>query len=270
MKLGVGSYTFGWAVGSDAHRPPHALSAADLIDHAAALRVGLVQLCDNLPATTFEPVAIESIAAKATLARVAIQVGTRGSQPMHLRRFIAIAGQLGSNILRLVIDAPGDEPTLETVIQRIATVTDDLSRADVTLAIENHDRFPAARLSRIIETVAHPRVGVCLDTVNSFGALEGPEFVVDRLGPHVVNLHLKDFDVVRPPHLQGFLIEGRPLGRGRLDVPWLLDRLATFGRDPDAIIEQWTPPEADEAATIAKEAAWASQSVAKAREWIAH
>ena len=33
------------------------------------------------------------------------------------------------------------------------------------------------------------------------GALEGPDVVVDTLAPHVVNLHVKDFDVVRfEPH----------------------------------------------------------------------
>lgn len=62
-------------------------------------------------------------------------------------------------------------------------------------------------------------VGICLDTVNSLGAAEGIGVVVETLGPSVVNLHLKDFVVLRAAHMMGFSIEGRPAGRGQLDVP---------------------------------------------------
>ena len=55
MRLGISSYTYGWAVGTDTHRPPGALTAHDLIDRAAAFGVRVVQLCDNLPAATYEP-----------------------------------------------------------------------------------------------------------------------------------------------------------------------------------------------------------------------
>jgi hypothetical protein len=66
----------------------------------------------------------------------------------------------------------------------------------------------------------------------------------------------------------GFVVEGLPTGQGMLDLPWLLGRLRLLGRDPDAILEQWTPPEPDLAATIAKEAAWAVESIAYLRRLI--
>src|SRR4029453_5082387 len=112
------------------------------------------------------------------------------------------------------------------------------------------------------------RVGICLDTANSIGALEGPEVVVETLGPYVSCLHLKDFAVTRFPHLQGFTVEGRPLGGGMLDVRWLRWRLKAFGREFNAIVEQWVPPEATNEETIRKERRWAEQSIAAARPWI--
>jgi sugar phosphate isomerase/epimerase len=136
-----------------------------------------------------------------------------------------------------------------------------LQRTEVVLAIENHDRFRAQDLLRILERLDSPYAGVCLDTVNSFGALEGPEAVVEALGPWVVNLHIKDFAILRAGHRMGFTIEGRPAGQGRLDVPWLLHRVRGLGRDPNAILELWTPPEGTLAETVAKEAAWAEESV---------
>jgi sugar phosphate isomerase/epimerase len=84
----------------------------------------------------------------------------------------------------------------------------------------------------------------------------------------VVNLHVKEFVVRRASHNMGFTVEGAPAGQGMLDVPWLLGRLRELGKDPNAILEQWTPPEADLAATIAKEDAWAVESIAYLRRLI--
>jgi sugar phosphate isomerase/epimerase len=104
-------------------------------------------------------------------------------------------------------------------------------------------------------------VAICLDTVNSFGALEGPETVVAALAPWVVNLHVKDFVIRRVDYQLGFVIEGCPAGQGRLDVAWLLDELRAAGRAPNAILELWTSPEPTLKGTIEKEDRWASASV---------
>ena len=63
------------------------------------------------------------------------------------------------------------------------------------------------------------------------------------------------------PHLMGFSVEGRPAGQGFLDVPNLLKQLSAFSRCETAVLELWTPPEPRLEDTIAKEAAWAGQSL---------
>jgi sugar phosphate isomerase/epimerase len=129
------------------------------------------------------------------------------------------------------------------------------------LAVENHDRLRAAELVAIIRAVDCPRVGVCLDTVNNLGAAEGPAEVIRELAPLAVDLHLKDFTVRRHPTALGFVIEGTPAGEGRLDFAGLLGELRRAGRDPDAILELWTPPAADLEATIRREREWAERSL---------
>src|SRR5215207_7786929 len=104
MRLGISSYTYGWAIGTEGNRPAGAPTAPDLVDRACELGVRVLQLCDNLPADTWRDDAVEVLTTKARAAGVAIEVGTRGSDPHHLRRFIEIARRLGSPILRLVID----------------------------------------------------------------------------------------------------------------------------------------------------------------------
>jgi len=278
MRLGISSYTYGWAVGTDAHRPSGALTAFDLVERAAAFGVGVLQICDNLPAGTYEPASVRAIARHAERAGVRVEVGTRGCDPAHLRRFLHVARALGSPVLRVVLDTPDDHPTEQQVVERLAAVLPEFPGGGhnaVRLAVENHDRFRARTLCDTLRALAMrgltpPYVGICLDTVNSFGALEGPDVVVGTLGPHVLNLHLKDFAVRRLPHLQGFTVEGRPLGEGMLDVPWLLRRLRELNaNDFNAILELWTPPEAEMADTIRKEAEWAERSVQAARRWIA-
>ena len=265
MRLGIGSYTFGWAVGTDRHRPPGALSATDLVIRAKALGASVVQLCDNLPEETWSPRKLETLGTAAQDAGIDVEIGTRGSDPSHVRAFVEIARLVGSPVLRVVIDQAGDHPAPDEVVRRLREVQPDLERNSVTLAIENHDRFPAKELAGIVTEVGGS-VGVCLDTANSFGAAEGPEAVVDTLGPLTVNLHLKDFAVVRLPHMQGFTIEGRALGEGQLNVARVLHRLREMGRrDVTAVVELWTPPEAVESATIEKESAWAERSVRMAR-----
>jgi hypothetical protein len=84
----------------------------------------------------------------------------------------------------------------------------------------------------------------------------------------VINLHVKDFQIARPDHKMGFTVEGRPAGEGRLDVPWLLERLRGVGRAPNVILELWTPAQDTLQETIALEDDWARSSVGYLRALI--
>ena len=150
----------------------------------------------------------------------------------------------------------------------LAPVVARFAGAGVKLAIENHDRFPARQLARMVEALGPDHVGVCLDTVNSFGALEGPEIVVKTLAPYTLNLHVKDFTIARVSSQMGFVIHGCPAGQGRLNVPWLLEQLRAAGRAGNAVLELWTPRGATLEETVVREAAWAEESVRYLRRFI--
>ncbi len=268
MRLGIGSYTYPWAIGIAGHPPDRPLTAADLLKKAADLGVGVVQICDNLPLDRMGEQDLNALAADARARGIAIEVGTRDIRPDHLRIYLALARRLGSPILRVVVDAEEHRPSPDEVVALLTPLLPEFERAGVCLAIENHDRFAARVLAGIVDRLGSAHVGVCLDTVNSFGALEGPEAVVEALAPFTVNLHVKDFEIHRAGSQLGFTVEGRPAGQGRLNVPWLLERLRAAGRDPNAILELWTPPAADLPATIAREDTWARESIAALRQWI--
>ncbi len=261
MQLGISSYTFTWAIGEPGHLPERPMGPLDLLNKAAALGVHLVQVADNMPLDRLSRAELDAFEERAAELSLGIEVGTRGIGIDHLSTYLGLAERLGSATLRIVIDTAEHHPTEDQVIGTIREVIPDFEQAGICLAIENHDRFRAIQFAGIVERIGSEYVGICLDTVNSFGALEGPEAVLDILGPLTVNLHVKDFTIFRASHMMGFTIEGRPAGQGKLNVPWLLERLRDQARDPNAILELWTPPGETLSATIAKEAEWAAASI---------
>lgn len=264
--LGLGTYGVAWAIGVPGHeQPTEPMNAFQFLQLAADLGLKLVQYADNLPLHALSEAEQEALRRQAEAHRIRFEVGTRGIGADWLRRYIALAARFGSPLLRVVVDTKDHHPSPDEVVALVKAALPDLEAAGVTLAIENHDRFKARTLAGIIEAVNSPHLGVCLDTVNSFGALEGPEVVLPALGPYVVNLHVKEFIVRRASHSMGFSVTGMPAGQGMLDIPWLLGQLDGCGRRYNAIIELWPEPEATMAATVAKELDWMRQSVSYLR-----
>ena len=269
MQLGLSSYAYGWAVGVPGATPPAPMTATDLLRRAAALGIRLVQIADNLPLHRLSEAELGELERTSERLGMRLELGTRGIEREHLRRYLALAERFDAAVLRLVIDTPERHPSEDEITSALRSLLPEFEAAEVVLAVENHDRFSAADLARLFERLDSPAVGLCLDTANSFGAGEGVRAVAEALAPWIVNLHIKDYAVRRLPHLMGFTIEGRPAGQGDLDIPWLLGFVRSEApRDVSAIVELWPPPEEDLEATLAKEAAWVEASVAYLKSFI--
>ena len=264
-RVGIGSYALAWGIGIPGYPPPKPLDVFGFVELAATLDVPLVQIADNLPLQALSAAELDRLVDLTCDLGIDVEVGTRGIEPGGLRRYLEFAERLGSPILRVVIDTEDHRPSVKEATDLLRGVLPAFEAAGVTLAIENHDRFKARTLAAIVRDLGNPNVGICLDTANSFGALEGPEIVLAELGPLTVNLHVKDFVVEREGHNLGFRVRGAPAGRGMLDIPAILTELRRFGCDVDAILESWPPPEATIEETIAKERAWLEESVAYVR-----
>lgn len=256
MKLGISSYTFGWALSA---QNPQPFDENNLLDWARELGVSLLQIGDNLPLHEFSPQRLHALKDRAGELNVELEIGARGLTRERIATYAQIARVLAAKILRFVIDADGYEPSPEEVV---AVLRDSLPLLRHTiLGIENHDRFGAATLARLVESVGSERVGICLDTANSLGAGEGLNEVLRVLAPHAVNLHLKDFTIKRVPSLMGFIVEGAVAGQGMAAFGEALETVAGYRRCRTAILETWVPPLPDFCATLEKEARWARESL---------
>ena len=265
LAAGVGSYAFGWAIRQG--QPPFDEHALLAFARRHGLRV--VQVADNLPIETWPDERVERFLAAARAAGIAIELGARGLTDAHLQRFLELCRRCGARLLRFVADAPGYEPSAGRLTALIRNAQTALAAAGESLALENHDRFPAARLRRILEGAGAANAGICLDTANSFGAGEGLTAVAEVLGPLTVNLHVKDVTIRRLPHQMGFVIEGCPLGDGQLPIAETIDRISGFGRCASAVLEAWTPPGRTGPETIARELASAATSIGRLKALVA-
>jgi sugar phosphate isomerase/epimerase len=262
MRLGIGSWTYGWATGVSGYPlPANPLTAIDLIDRAHAYGLEIVQIADNLPAHELSPVELATLRDHAAGLGIGIELGTVGFEQEHLRRYLKLATILGARLVRTLIRTSDGIPDLTHAENCIRAVGEEFRSAGVVLAIENYEQQSCAELAALVECLGNPCVGICLDTVNSLGALETPRQVVAVLGPFVQNLHIKDFTIRRVPSKMGYEVTGCPAGEGKLEIEWVLSELRRHGRNPTMILEQWTPWTGSIESTIAMEEAWASRSV---------
>jgi sugar phosphate isomerase/epimerase len=256
MEIGLSSYTWPWAVGREGHEPENPLDALALLEKTKSYGISVLQIADVPALHLMDEEELEEIVRTAGSYGIALEVGTRGIEPAHLMRYLDIARRLHSGIVRSITHEVDDG-----AVARIREVLPEYEKAGVSIALENHDEHCTDELTAFLDRIGSPSVGVCLDTVNSFGALEIPERVVQNLAPYTLNLHVKDFEVVRFESELGFSIVGRPAGEGRLDVEWTVGYLKDKGRSTNIILELWTPYTETIKKTIALEEEWAKRSV---------
>lgn len=261
MLLGISSYTFPWKLSLEKDTPGKLKAAKDLIHFAAKKSIGFVQFGDNLPLHIFSEDDLDILKQTADDLNVHIEVGTRKLEHGNILKYLDIAKQLSSPFLRVVIDDINYHPGEQETTAIISKLLPYLKQYNILLAIENHDRFAAATLQRIICKTDPSFVKICLDTANSLGAGEGIEQVVKILGSHTVNLHIKDFNIRRVSHKMGFSIEGEPAGEGMLNIPWLIKELSIFEQCKTATLELWSNMQETMQETTERESEWAEKSI---------
>ncbi len=261
MHLGLSSFAYAWAIGVLDRLPIVPLTIPDLLQEASRYDLKRLQVADNLPVHELSKEEWQRLLSSASESGIRLELGARGLRPSHLKRYLKLATDCRSPFLRFVIDDRDFTPGLPEIRDIIKDALPLLKQNRIVLAIENHDRFEARHLAKIIESTDADWVGICLDTANSLGAGEGIKEVTSILGPYTVNLHIKDFQVTRLPHQMGFSVTGRPAGAGQIPIQWLLERLAGYGKCQSATLEVWSDPLPTIEATVARERDWVATSI---------
>ncbi len=109
------------------------------------------------------------------------------------------------------------EEQLPLVQANIKALIPHAQKAGVILAFENHGDLTSDQLLEVIETINSPWVKINLDNGNPLFTFEDPVQAFERLAPHAVAIHLKDYKRKITGH--GMEIVGCPLGEGIIDLP---------------------------------------------------
>lgn len=259
MHLGLSTYTFPQRVALQG--ATHEFSFREMLKITGDYKIGYFQFGDNYPLHLLAPNELDELLETASEKKIQLQAGTRGLHIDHIAGYLEIAEKLQSEFLRVVVDDDHYHPSPETVIKIIRQLLPLLEATGVILAIENHDRFGAGTLARIIEDTDPRLVGICLDTANSLGAGEGINEILPLLLPYTINVHIKDFRIARVNDKMGFTVSGAPAGEGMLDIPRLARECSRYKNCKTATLELWTDKAATPEKNIQQEMEWVKKSI---------
>ncbi len=262
MKFGISTYSLTWAIGVPGYpRTLPNLTALLFLERAARSDVALVQFADNLPMNALTAPELAQVRDSAREKNLSVELGTRGTDPEHLRKYLSLAKYLNCRLVRTMVTVP----ELAVARAELSQVMEEFKEARIQLAIENHGLHRCSDLALLVSGFETPYLGCCLDTVNNFSALELPETVIEVLAPLTINLHIKDFTIQRHRHMMGFEILGTPAGSGLLKVDEVVRKLQYSDKKPTAVLEVWVPYTGEVEETVLLEESWLEKSLEYAR-----
>jgi sugar phosphate isomerase/epimerase len=230
-----------------------------LIDRAVAADVPVVQICVKPDLAAMPSDALESLRQYAVDRNKTLEIGTVGSDPDNLLKFLRIAEALDATLVRTIFTNASPDASEERA--QIAKIAEQYAEQQVYLAIENHEASSYLDLAALCQDIDNEYVGICLDTVNSLGRGEGVREVTEALMPFTKCLHVKDFTVLRHKSDMELTITGASAGEGKLDIPAQLELLNRYRPGTSVILEQWTPLQADLEATVQLQERWAEAGI---------
>lgn len=235
--VGLAAYGLPWRCGFAGAGTPRAcgvpLGAYGLLELAAAHGLANVELpLGMLP--DLEARTLAAFRSRADELGLGVVAASGVVALPELERLIPAAAALGARTLRVMLSStlegarhtiPGGwEAHLAEQIRRLRQLRPLAEAHDIVLAPENHQDATSDDLLRVCEEVGGAHIGVTLDAVNPLAVGEEPLAFARKLGPHIADVHLKDYTV----HLteSGYRLARCPLGAGVLDLPGLFAILA--------------------------------------------
>jgi sugar phosphate isomerase/epimerase len=160
---------------------------------------------------------------------MSLDLGNQGIGIQHvLAEGIETAVAIGADLVKVSMDLPRPRPRAGSrfhpdVMPYLKTTRDRLVKAvplaeenGIRLAVENHCDSFSEEVLWVIEAVAHPLVGACIDTVNAWPMTEDPMRAIENLAPKAFTNHFRDdrVDFCR----DGFKVTGTAVGDGDIDM----------------------------------------------------
>lgn len=254
MAVGLSTYCFRWRFQDSTAAP---LALPRMIEQIRELGASALQICDYEPVEHLTKKELRDVRSIAETHNVVLELGTRGVDAATMSRYLSIAQALHAPLVRTTYAKFGQTVPLDVFERDLSAAGEHLGHSRVKLSLETYEMIPTRVLVQILQRIANPWLGICLDPGNSLAALETPHDVMSMATPLVSNVHVKDFAYARRGDGCGFEVTGRRLGEGQLDYRGMLNAIDWPRRNVNAILEGWLPWQGSLDATCEVEADWA-------------
>ncbi|GAC1474888.1 MAG: sugar phosphate isomerase/epimerase [Ktedonobacteraceae bacterium] len=242
MRIGLTAYgtVFSMGITPASGRTP--ITPTQLMERARSCGLTGVEI----PVALLAQQDLEKIARYARERGLFITLAANGYDPAPLAGALEQAAQLGALTVRTMVGGAkigGDRRPLancwpaflEQVLHGLRSATAVAERVGVNLAVENHQDLASEELLWLCASINSPRFGLTLDTGNPLATAEEPLDFARRIGPHIKNIHLKDYWIY--PTDEGYRLTRSPLGHGAIDFPQLFATFAELCPAATASIE---------------------------------
>lgn len=228
LHFGVAAYSFpcgcGFARrGEQCIETP--LDAWGLIDLATESRLSSVEFPFHGSLPDLSDATIERLRARLDEAGLDLIVDTPILDEANLRTVLPAAARAGAKVVRAMVSgvlegartgfSGGWDAHLVTSEKTIRAVLPLLEEYDLVLALENHQDVTSTELLALCQALG-PRVGVTLDAANPLAVGEDVLEFARRVGPHIRNVHIKDYTIHATS--SGYRLVRAAVGDGV--IPW--------------------------------------------------
>lgn len=231
MRIGLTAYGTVFSMGISPRSGRPRITALQLLERALAS--GLTGA--EVPADLLEGEDPAVVARYAREHGLFLNLATGGYEPAKLEQTLELGARLGALTVRTVVGGArigGDRRLivdrwsafLDEVLRGLSAATQVAERVGVNLAVENHQDLASEELLWLCDSIGSARFGITLDAGNPLATAEEPIDFFRRIGPHIKNVHLKDYWIFLSD--EGYRLVRSPLGQGVIDFPQLFAILA--------------------------------------------
>jgi 3-oxoisoapionate decarboxylase len=263
MKIGATSFAFRYLL-MDRDRAPRLESIAE---QAHQLGLGRLQICENAKPLDLPPSEWEDFLKKSKGYGIEVHMGCKTLDPAVLECTLRQAMGIPSHTVRIVLEDGDRPPTPEQIDAFLDPAVRLAEKYGMRLALENHFDLSVKQLAAAARPFPADLLGFCVDAANSLRRFEPVGEVFDCLGARAYCYHLKDFKVTGSN--VGFAVGGAPLGKGDLNLDWVLDEISRSQDDPEVYLENWVPQTGVWEQDVQRDWEWLLESIGTLRDRLA-
>ena len=247
MKLGMHTYTlhfFGlgesWGFGKDYYFEK-TIDIFELMDKAVAWELDGLQITKVDIESNTEPSFLAEIKAAAQERQLFLEfnasfnAGSDSRVNCTIEEALNIGKAIGAELVKFSLDIIRPRKLYGScmhpdVMRQLAIRYEQfneqlplIEELGLQVAIENHTDTYADEILWIVNQLAHPQIGTCVDTMNPLQVIEGPESAVEKMLPQAICCHFSDDLIVVDP--MGVHDVGAACGQGSMDMAKILQRI---------------------------------------------